>query len=278
MKAKLKFLGLALFYVGITYCIIWVLQSRHWLTYQYHCAWFPGRPPVVEPAPFEWNGSGLVTLWFDDDWLSQYANASPLMKRYGYPGVLTVVTDTVCSPYHMSWHQVYELVGEGWEIVSGGRSKVCDAYLLEQSPALLDSEIVGSQKDLSLHHIITSLFVSPCGFPTYLFPNLENKILKNYSTIRIADSSLNHLPLTNTVNLTSYFIDESIPLSTIEQLLNEAKEQRSWLILTFRQVDGYPYYFNTSLPRFQAILELIKKSQLPVVLPSQVLIEKRIIS
>lgn len=272
MREKLKYILLVIAYVTITTAVVWLLKNRQWV----ECQLSFTEPPIFQSEPFEWKGTGLITLWFDDNWLSQYENAFPVMQKFNFKGVVSVITSAVCAPNYMGWKQIYELQRNGWEMVSHSKYHICDPYVLENSPNLLRSETEVAKKELAEHKIYTNIFVTPCGYPTYLYSKIRNEILNSYSTIRIAESTINHLPVTDSTNLTAYFIDDSVSLETIQEWINETKKQSGWLILTFHQIGtGPPYFLNTANTQFKDILDLVKKSELPVVLPSQVIGAKR---
>jgi hypothetical protein len=62
---------------------------------------------AVEPVgDFAWEGTGLVTFWFDDAWLSQYTVAFPLLEKYRVKAALSVATKMVGLEKYMSWAQI----------------------------------------------------------------------------------------------------------------------------------------------------------------------------
>lgn len=226
-------------------------------------------PPPIKNIP--WPTHGLITLWFDNAYLSQASDeVFHVMDKKGFVAAISVPTSFICMKNYLSWKEPHKLQNKGWEIVSEGKNYQCDSYLLQNSPKLLQEETAGVKQALENYFISTNIFVTPCGFPSYLYPQIEKTALNSYSFIRIGDEQLNYLPLSNS-RLTSYFFDDSMPLAYIKDLIMQAKQQHYWLILSFHQIDGYPYYLNTSKKRLKEILELVKESQLPVVIPKQLI-------
>ena len=112
-----------------------------------------------------------VVVTFDDGFASVIERAAPILRRLGLPGSLYVVTDHPASPERpmawegtdrwlgtehedelrpMSWDQVGELAGEGWEIGSHTAShprlsKVADdgelGRQLEESRGVLEERL-----------------------------------------------------------------------------------------------------------------------------------------
>lgn len=54
-----------------------------------------------------------IMLTFDDNDLSQYENAAPLLKEYGFKAVYFVMTVTIGRPKYMSKEQIKELFDDG---------------------------------------------------------------------------------------------------------------------------------------------------------------------
>jgi len=57
-----------------------------------------------------------VILSFDDDWQSQYDNAVPLLRTYGFTATFFIWVRAVGRPHHMSWDEIRELDADGMEI------------------------------------------------------------------------------------------------------------------------------------------------------------------
>jgi peptidoglycan/xylan/chitin deacetylase (PgdA/CDA1 family) len=57
-----------------------------------------------------------VIISFDDDWQSQYDNAVPLLRKYGFTATFFVWVRAVGRAHHMTWNEIRELDAEGMEI------------------------------------------------------------------------------------------------------------------------------------------------------------------
>jgi peptidoglycan/xylan/chitin deacetylase (PgdA/CDA1 family) len=66
------------------------------------------------------NGAPLpprpIIISFDDDWQSQYVNAVPLLRTYGFKATFFVWVRAVGRAHHMTWDEIRELDAEGMEI------------------------------------------------------------------------------------------------------------------------------------------------------------------
>jgi peptidoglycan/xylan/chitin deacetylase (PgdA/CDA1 family) len=91
----------------------------------------------LPPRPF--------LLTFDDGNLDNYTNAFPITKKYGFTGVLYLVSSYVGTEGYMNVEQIREMVNAGWEVGSHGMKHL---DLTELNPALLRKEIVQSREAL----------------------------------------------------------------------------------------------------------------------------------
>jgi len=64
----------------------------------------------LPPCPF------IIT--FDDGNLDNYTNAYPIMKKYGFIGVVYVVQNYIDADRYMTSEQIHELLAAGWELGS----------------------------------------------------------------------------------------------------------------------------------------------------------------
>lgn len=62
--------------------------------------------------------NGVISLTFDDTWLSQYTHAKPIMDKYGYQGTAYIITGNVGTANRMSLAQLKQLQLQGWEIAT----------------------------------------------------------------------------------------------------------------------------------------------------------------
>ncbi|PIE71885.1 MAG: hypothetical protein CSA22_00570 [Deltaproteobacteria bacterium] len=89
-------------------------QMRYLKDQQYHvvsldefAGFLNGDNPLPEKS---------VMLTFDDGWASIYAYAYPVMRAFGFPGVLFVYTDFIGGGKAMTWAQIRELSENGFAI------------------------------------------------------------------------------------------------------------------------------------------------------------------
>ncbi len=92
-----------------------------------------------------------IIITFDDSWGSQYTTAYPIMKKYGFTGVLYTVVEYLnkpsglpADPNYLTTDQLTEMAADGWEI--GSHTETHPNLLTDTTT--LRYEIVQSRKDL----------------------------------------------------------------------------------------------------------------------------------
>lgn len=253
----IPFLGVALsmgFLVGLTRHPSW--ESN---------AYIP-KTVTASFSQLNWQKTGLITLWFDDAWKSQYTTAYPILEKYNLVGSLAVPTKLIGYDAYMNWPQVKYLQHKGWEINSHTRTHNCAAnnLTLEQ----VEEELRGAQKDLDELGLFSESFVTPCGADS---PIISEVAKKYYLSLRTSEAGLNDIPVKNPYRIKAYPIYSYTPIDEVKTWIDQARDNHSWLILMFHQVDEEAAQYTVNPVTFEKIIETVSKSKLPVVLPTQVL-------
>lgn len=100
-----------------------------------------------------------IIITFDDGNLDNYTNAFPLMKKYGFIGVIYVVGNYIDADAYMTGGQIRELLAAGWELGSHTMNHVS---LTTASPQQRMYEISASKKYLEQEFAVT---VSTLAYP-----------------------------------------------------------------------------------------------------------------
>ena len=87
-----------------------------------------------------------IIITFDDAHEDNYTNAFPIMKKYGYTGVLYLPYDYIGTKGYLSVTEVKEMAAAGWEVGSHTLSHPINFMTLD-APSLR-AEIVDSRKKL----------------------------------------------------------------------------------------------------------------------------------
>ncbi len=233
------------------------------------------QPWVVKPIPqaqgFTWQHTGLITLWFDDAYqFSDRTNITNRMDQLGLTAAIAVPTGQVCERDHMGWADLVQRQDRGWEISSKLVNPLCDISLYHDESGIL-KQVTLAKQQLQDRGLRANHFVFPCGFSKSLVPYLYDKAKKNYSAIRQSETGINPLPITNPYNLKAITVNYQTPDSDIARWIATAKREKGWLIFVFHQIDDSTSPYHSGTQQFYRLLEMIKQSQLPVVIPSQAL-------
>ncbi|MFZ1043982.1 MAG: polysaccharide deacetylase family protein [Anaerolineales bacterium] len=86
-----------------------------------------------------------IILAFDDSNEDNYTNAFPIMKKYGFTGVLYVVGTYIDQPNYLTTDQIKEMAAAGWEV---GSHTMTHQELTVMTDDQLHYEIVESRKYL----------------------------------------------------------------------------------------------------------------------------------
>lgn len=105
-----------------------------------------------------------VCITFDDGYLDSYTIVYPMMKEFGYPWTLFLITDDVGKSYNrMTWEQLKEMADSGAVTIA---NHTLSHPKLHNMPtrAEKENEIIGANKALKYHLGIDNLwFAYPYG-------------------------------------------------------------------------------------------------------------------
>ncbi|KUO74024.1 MAG: xylanase [Desulfosporosinus sp. BRH_c37] len=98
---------------------------------------------------------------FDDGYLDNYTTAFPILTKHGFTATVFMVTSYINGDEFMSWHQLKELVANGWEIEGHTTNH---PYLTKIDSSTVLSELKTSKEQLEkeLGHSV-DFFAYPYG-------------------------------------------------------------------------------------------------------------------
>ncbi len=205
---------------------------------------------------------GIVSLVFDDGYLTQYKVAYPEMEKYGYTGTLYILANSTGlfeGKELMTFDQGREMQDLGWEI---GSHSLDHQVLTRLSPQELERQLKLSKEILEKEGFDVKTFAFPAG---YFNEEVVNETKKSYLASRALTEGFNDLNNSDLYNLkTKWLVIEKSPeevCSWIEYSQNEGL----WFILTFHSIElESKNPFDTSLENFKEILNCIKASGIEV--------------
>lgn len=105
-----------------------------------------------------------VCITFDDGYLDSYTIVYPMMKEFGYPWTLFLITDDVGESYNrMTWEQLKEMADSGAVTIANHTLSHPKLHNLP-TRAEKENEIIGANKALKYHLGIDNLwFAYPYG-------------------------------------------------------------------------------------------------------------------
>jgi peptidoglycan/xylan/chitin deacetylase (PgdA/CDA1 family) len=137
------------------------------------------------------SGRGILTLTFDDGYLNQYEMAYPILERYGYRGVVYVITGLVGGLWEgrdlMGLSHLRELVSKGWEV---GSHTYSHPRLNILAPDSVERELESSKDWLTRHGFRPLSLAYPFGLYNDAVKNIASRI---YRYSRTTDEGLNEL-------------------------------------------------------------------------------------
>jgi peptidoglycan/xylan/chitin deacetylase (PgdA/CDA1 family) len=208
--------------------------------------------------------AGIVSLNFDDGFVSAYRNGIPILDRAGLKSTLYVVTGYLGSLEYMTTEQVLVLRAKGHEIGAHTRTH---PHLSTLAPRLAEQEIVGGKADLAALGVQASSFAYPYDdYNEGVETQVEQAGYRNARTSRIGfNGGVEIAPYL----LRAVVVESSMTPKQVCALIDEARATRTWLILVFHRVDedGNPY--SVSHETLRTIVKYLVSKRVPVVTTSQ---------
>lgn len=221
----------------------------------------PGTPPATsgtpKPPTTAASTRGIVSLTFDDGWTNQYTNAYPIMKAAGnMPGTFYLISGAVGAGEYMTVAQAKQIQQSGSEI---GSHSVTHANLMNVDNATLTNELANSKSALEANFGPITSLAYPYGAGD---PRVQTEAAKYYSNARSTNPGLMAKGQFNRYSLTIGYVLNTTPLSTVQNWINEAKANNTWLVLCYHQIqDGKPDdTYTISVSTFRSHVDALKAS------------------
>jgi peptidoglycan/xylan/chitin deacetylase (PgdA/CDA1 family) len=210
---------------------------------------------------------GMVSLDFDDGWLSTFQNGIPILDAAGYKSTQYIITGYMQNaPGYVTADQVKQMAQGGHDIEAHTRTH---PDLTTLTAAQLQNEIAGSKTDLQAIGITAKSLAYPYGtYNSQVIQAVKDAGFQAARTALAADGGFN----TKDVNhylLKTFDVEQSTTLADIQTAVDTAMTQKTWLIMVMHQVDNTGDQYSTSPAKLQNIVNYLKSKNANVVTVSQ---------
>jgi peptidoglycan/xylan/chitin deacetylase (PgdA/CDA1 family) len=220
--------------------------------------------------PHDYTGfdRGMVSLSFDDGWKVNTTTALPLMQEFGFSSTQFYATTYIRNYSSPADAKILidRFIAAGHEIGSHGESH----RMLSTVPdPELPAEIQGSKDYLeNLLNIDVKVMAAPYG--DYNAPVLDS-IMTTYKAQRSVDEGYNDSADLDLSRLKVQNIRATTTKAEIEAWLTKAREDCTWLILVYHDIDTRTGDYTLPPAMFRQHLEAIRDSELSVLTISEAL-------
>jgi peptidoglycan/xylan/chitin deacetylase (PgdA/CDA1 family) len=222
--------------------------------------------PPTQPPTAEQFAEGMVTLSFDDSWLSQYEQGLPILDQAGIKGTFYITTEPIENGWDgfITLTQLKDIALKGHEL--GGHT-VTHADLATLRRARISSEIRNSKSFIQNQ---TGTIVTSLAYPygSYNSTVITQAKQAGYTNARGVEEGLVKKN-DDKYTLKSHSVGPTTALSTIRAYIDQAKANKQWYILTLHEIDNAGGEYSTSPQDLQAIVEYIKATGIKAVTMQQ---------
>ena len=206
----------------------------------------------------------LISLAFDDGWRNAHTRAAPIMEACGLRGTFYVITRMPSymlseGEGRMTVEDWVDLRGRGHEIGAHSRTH---AELPKCSETDLESEVGGSRADLATAGIEATTFAYPFGQKNASVAAAVARA--GFRAGRLYNEKLNRAG-SERWSLGSFAATGGLSIADAETLLQRAVRSKSWLILTFHQIEHDPPPCGMTEDQFRRVCELVAQQPADVV-------------
>ncbi|QQS20266.1 polysaccharide deacetylase family protein [Candidatus Saccharibacteria bacterium] len=186
----------------------------------------------VTPVPYS---RAIVSVSFDDGWANQYTAARPVLNGLGFKSTFYAISGTLNTTYYMTGAQAKSLHTDGHEIAS---HSVTHSNFTNLSATQMTNEFANSQ--IALQNLLgapVTSFAYPYG--AYTTANL-NTGKTYYNNQRSIDPGYNYRDAIDATKLKAIVVTNAMTTAEVQNLIDNAIAQKSWLILTYHEIATSP--------------------------------------
>jgi len=205
-----------------------------------------------------WLRKGMVSFTFDDGYSSTYLDAFPILRKYGFPGVIYVINTSIYiaeagNKGYVTLSMLHTLENAGWEI--GGHSK-SHKMLTTLSDEELRDEIAESYLYLKDNGFSVKGMAYPYGIYDQRVIDVASDYFEYARGFIGLDTSTFDYPVYGKYALSWVSSYESV--SDLKALVDFAESHHKWVIFTFHQID-----LNDS--KLESLVQYVKSKNVDVV-------------
>jgi peptidoglycan/xylan/chitin deacetylase (PgdA/CDA1 family) len=201
---------------------------------------------------------GMVSVTFDDGWLTQYDVARPVLAANGIPGTFYIVSGELRNPERMTPQQILQLRADGHEI---GAHSISHPDLSALGPADVDLQLAQSQRDLeALLGAPVRNFAYPFGSAN---PAVQAACLAYYRTCRTTAWGYNTVGYDRGAVTVQYIHPTTTP-AQFRSWVDAARATRTWLVLVYHSFEATPQKVDDTTPQaFADQMAYLRSSGVP---------------
>ncbi|MEX1013044.1 MAG: polysaccharide deacetylase family protein [Waddliaceae bacterium] len=201
----------------------------------------------------------LISITFDDEWVSIYKNGLPILNAYGYPATFYIHTFAIGRPSYMTEEMIRDLHQSGFEI---GSATVTHPYLSTLPLDVVEKELVESKNRLR-----ELIGVDPRNFAV-TFGDFSQEVIalikKYYRSNRTTIPGFNIPGNFNPYLILAEEIDNSTSMELLEMKMDWAQKNHAWLVLLYHRVDTEESTTSISPDLFNEQMGMIRKRDMTV--------------
>lgn len=211
----------------------------------------------------------MITLTFDDCYLSQKKEAKDVLKKTQLKASFYVITDCLEQgqyPEYMKTDDILDLIRDGHEVSSHTKTH---PRLNRISKEKLVEELNSSKERLNALGIDAKTFVYPYG--AYNQSVVEEVKNAGYICARSTICGFN-TDKTDPYLLKCQPVYRWTPFFLIKHWINKAERENLWLILMFHQLDNTYGFYGATPKMFKKIIQYISDRKIKTVTMSEGLV------
>jgi peptidoglycan/xylan/chitin deacetylase (PgdA/CDA1 family) len=217
---------------------------------------------VRNSVPTDVFAKGMVTVTFDDGWISDYQTVLPLLDQFGVTGSFGIISENLPggSAAYTNLSEVQALAAAGHEINSHTRSH---PFLTILNPTELAAEVAGSRTDL-LGFGLPGIFALIYPYGEYSSAVVEATRAAGYGAARSVETGYNR-PDTDRYALKSQNAVQSTSVAEVQSWIDTAIANRTWLIITYHRIDRNGGEYANTPEHLEGVLEYLTSTGVDIV-------------